>query len=572
MSKSSPHKKTAPTPNPEQIAALRRQITQGDPVQARQRVAALRKMFPGFKPLLGLAWEIEDRCGEPVLATARACAWQQASPNSRAAAEALCHSAQSAGLVAMYALALRRLAALDGQEDLELPASIKTALGDLSLEQAEAIDLSRMHLTDDNPEAAIAVLQEIDHPSARNNIALALFSSGDIAQARAVADANWQAHPANLFALEYTVRWRCWFDGLAPCLGFAAPLKHTQPKRPEDAMAQVGALRFLGDDQAALQAWQAAKDGAYWNGVNDSVSDMWNSLQDASNALPGNPNQWFPTPWIQSLRGVASQQKGISSAQIEHQCNVLFDTCTAHADYLVRAVEHGDQATCMLALSVLKRRAVQADGAALAGLNALLTYPNGPDSKRIDILNWLTNEGLRDRKAPAKVWIAGELREIGTKAVRINDEQHPSPFSRAGDKLNERVHAAIHAKNLRLALDLAQQLHQMHPNEVMPLTHMAAIKEGRGDYQSEITALYRQAYAMAPDNFFARCGLARCLAMEGATHEARALLEGMTEREEFHRSEYRGLLLTQRTLATAEGDHEAAQALTRSMQELEQMQ
>ncbi len=70
---------------------------------------------------------------------------------------------------------------------------------------------------------------------------------------------------------------------------------------------------------------------------------------------------------------------------------------------------------------------------------------------------------------------------------------------------------------------------------------------------------------MAPDYLFARCGLARCLAQEGNLSEARALLDGLIEIEEWHRSAYRSLLLTQRALALASGKHEAARNLQASM-------
>jgi hypothetical protein len=136
MSKLNQSRKLSLMPNTEQIAAVRRLIDSGDGAQARQRLAALRKSFPDFKPLLGLAWEVEDRSGVPTLATARAYEWQRASPNSRTAIEALFESARAAGYVALYGRALQRLSALDGESDFQLPENIASALGPLSFEQA----------------------------------------------------------------------------------------------------------------------------------------------------------------------------------------------------------------------------------------------------------------------------------------------------------------------------------------------------------------------------------------------------------------------------------------------------
>jgi hypothetical protein len=216
---------------------------------------------------------------------------------SRAAIEALFESARAAGYVALYGRALQRLSALDGESDFRLPENVASALGPLSFEQAEAIDLSRMHLADDNPAAAIAVLQGIDHPSARNSIALALFISGDIEQAVAVMEANWQADPNNLFALDSVIRWRCWSQGLDHCIGFVTPLRYTTPNRADDAIAQISALRFLGEDNAALLAWQKCERVPYWKDIRNDLRAMFADLKETGVQLPGGSGMWFPAPW-----------------------------------------------------------------------------------------------------------------------------------------------------------------------------------------------------------------------------------------------------------------------------------
>lgn len=118
-----------------------------------------------------------------------------------------------------------------------------TPLGPLSFEQGMALDLGRMHMGDDHFEEAVEVLRGVDHPTARNNHALALFHCGDVRGAQALAEAAWQANHDNLFALDHSLRWRCWLEGMAPC-------------RSEDAIARVSALRFLGDEEGAGAAWE----------------------------------------------------------------------------------------------------------------------------------------------------------------------------------------------------------------------------------------------------------------------------------------------------------------------------
>ena len=562
MAKTKAHKNHSPTPNADQLAAVRRLAGSGDLLQARQRLAALRKSFPDFKPLLGLAWEVEDRCDAPMLATARACEWQHAMPNSQAAAEALCKSAKAAGLAAVYARALQRLSVLEGRGEMPMPDTIEAEAGSMPLALLELIDLSVMHLADDKPAAAIALLQGVDHPSARNNLAQALFISGDLVEARAVMEANWQAHPDNLYALERVVRWRCWAEGMDRCLGFAATFRHTTPGRIEDAIVQVAALRFLDDNQGVQQAWQAASQASWWKHADETQRDLFWALKDPQARLPGTSAMWFPAPWIHELKNISSKPDGAGDNQLGQRWNALLDTCTAHADYLARAVELGDEATRILALAVLKRRAKLSNAPALASLLGMLKRPNGSDSDRSELVNWLTEADLINKSESTEVWLGGRLQSVKARKYHIHSEPRPSPFSDVGTALNERFHAAINRNEPRQALALAQQLLKLYPKHPMALTNVATIKQGLGHPQAEVIALYRQAYAIDPDYLFARCGLASCLAEKGQVEEAQALLTNVLERTEFHRSEYISLLLSQHTVALASGEHEAASKVT----------
>lgn len=573
MSKSNQRQKHITAPNSAQIDAVRRLIDGGDTVQARKRLDALRKSYPDFKPLLKLAWDIEDSGGHPVFATARAYEWHRAAPRSGVALRALSESSLSAGYSAICACALQRLSAIENeQDDLKIPQSFDSELGTMSLEQAEAIDLSRMHLADGNSAAAIAVLKNVDHPSARNNLALALFISGDLVQARDVIEANWRAYPDNLFALESAVRWRCWVDGLDRCMGFAAPLQHTRPRRVEDAMAQITALRFLGDEKAVQRAWQSSKNASYWHDAADSFRKTFVSLKEPGSELPGSSYMWFPEPWIKQLTKFIDKNKISTESQWNASCEAEIASCDAHVDYLVRAVDLGDATTRFLALSVLKQRAKRSDPAATAGLETLLTHSNGPDKVRMDTLHWFTEQGLKKRSDPVQIWLSGKLQTIRSYDVCITDEPRPCHLSPEGAAIHEQVLQAVEHHQYQKALILAQTLFKMYPDDPLALSNLAAIKEGLGHSVEEVAALYRRAYELAPDYLFARCGLARCHARKGKLKEAHHLLDGLMEREQFHRTEYRSLLLTQKALASAAGNHDAKENLSRLLFEFESLQ
>lgn len=570
MAKTSNRKSKSPVPHSDQLAAVRRIADLGDLEQAKQRISALRKSFPGFKPLLGLAWEVEDRCGTPMLAAVRAHEWLRAVPGSRAALEALCTSADAAGLLAVRTLALQRLHALDGQNAAPTVDIFNSPLAVLSLEQAESIDLSRMHLADDNPAAAAAVLTGVDHPSARNNLALALFGIGDLPQARAVIEANWEAEPANMFALERALRWRCWTEGLDRCLGFIPTLRQATPRRAEDAIARVAALHFLDAADAAREAWEDSSNAPYWDHATRDQREMFDDLGESVDELPGDNSLWFPGPWTRAIAALALPARLNGKSINQESWDAQLDVCNAHVDYLTRAVALGDAAVRLLAMSVLKFRAKRADDAALASLKMLLKRPQGPDSARMDLLNWMVEEGLRNRDEPAEVWLTGSLRTVRSIGLNITQEARPSPFPPAGTALNERMHKAIGRGDLDEALALATQLHRTYPDQPSAWTNLAAIKEGLNYPAEEIAELYRQAYSLAPDYLFARCGLARCLADRGNLVEARPLLDGLLEREEWHYSEYRSFLMAQCHLALASGERDAARSLQASILNLEQ--
>lgn len=561
----------------------------GDLTKARRQITDLRRRTPDFKPLLALAWEIEDLANNSMAAAARAYDWLHASPNSTTAAEALHRSASKAGMPALALRAARQLQ----QDQAGLSPSIEpfdTPFGPLNFEQACAVDLSRMHLSDGNFDAAETVLRDMDHPSARNNRAIALFSAGRIQQAQELIEANWQAEPSNLFALERVARWRCWRWGLPSAAGLSAPLLHTDAKRPEDATARVHGLLFLRQWDGADHAWQSSVNEAFWDFVRPEhraefhyagavaalqSAQMEEALQRLRIALEADPahqpsidlqvslvsgnhsheiqvsDLWFAQAWLDR----ATKLRDLAPALQESEFDALCDACDAHADYLGWVAEMGGSTMRALALAILQRRARQRNEAAVAQLQQLLKLPCGPDAVRMRLYSWLRDQELIAVGQTLQIWMQGKLRDTDFQRIEIDQEPRPSPFPAKGAALYEQIHAAIGRSHLHKAQDMAKQLLKMYPQEPMALGVLAAIKEGLQHPQHEVTALYQQAYAVDPTYLFALCGLARAYIHDGLFEKARALLkERVLNRTKFHFSEYRSVLLTQRALALATGE------------------
>lgn len=282
-------------------------------------------------------------------------------------------SAQHAGLTALQARAYRTLHA-PGGADKPPPQQLFMPTDDaLSLAQAEALELGRMHMHDHNPQAAVTALCGVDHPSARNNLAVALFAIGDVAAALDIAEASWQGEPTNLFALGRVLRWRCWTEGLVRSTDLAAPLRQTKP------------------------------DCADW---------------------PGGPSEWFPAVWLDRMHTLATRSRqSHPDARFGTEFDAGLDLCGAHADYLDRATELGDEITRETTRAVLKRRSLLGDAAAIAALEQGLKHPAGADAERAQVLTWLVGHKLKKPGEPIDIWRAGRLHRSNPTCIEIHDER-----------------------------------------------------------------------------------------------------------------------------------------------------
>ncbi|MDB5773211.1 MAG: hypothetical protein JWM42_3585 [Burkholderia sp.] len=147
--------------------------------EAQSRLAELRTRYPDFKPLLALAWEVDDNAGNSLSACLHAWDWSSASPGSVAALESLESSAFAADFPALATSAIGRLAPAEGLPFPDLPP-IPGGLSELTFDEVVAIELSRLFLTYGRFDETVALMEGIDRPSARNNLALARFARGEI--------------------------------------------------------------------------------------------------------------------------------------------------------------------------------------------------------------------------------------------------------------------------------------------------------------------------------------------------------------------------------------------------------
>ena len=604
--------KPAATNKPQsvQLDAIRRLAHQGKLLEARARVKALRQRFPDHRPLLALAWEVEDEAGSPWAAAARAFDWAQASPGSAAALSTLAESAFAIDLVALGAAAFSQLAVLNGKPADSLPA-VETPLGPMSGEEAVQVDLSRLLMMDGRYDEIIERLRDASHPSLLNNRALAYFAKGDVARAHQEFEDNWQHHPLNLFALERLVRLRMWRQGRNYAAGLAAPLQATVPARAEDAFGKLNGLILLGEWNAAETSWRADSTAHYWHAGDNLLRGRFDyagavvALRDGNRKaarerlhLAGNASSnhepifdldlallsasepggyvveigelaaWFPISWYSRLRDLRDARKSV----IEVQMRSHFAACDAHADYLGLAVELGGKTAGVIATEILKQRATQGDHAAKEQLVSLLSRPCGPDSYRTRLSAWLSEEKMISSDSPVPMLANGQVTQIKPFSFRLMPEPTRSnPYSPAVQERYERMSELLSRERLQEALAEASEVRRLAPEVPMSHANLALVKEALGDPDKDVEPLFRQALALDESYIFARAGLTRVLARRGDVDAAKAMLEPVFFREEYHFAEWRTILLAQREMALARGESIALKTIDRSLLDLQEM-
>lgn len=550
------------------MAALELLINAGDHAAARRRLHTLRQSYPEFTPLLRLAWEIEDQMGQHMAAAARAYDWHQAAPNSEMALSALAHSAKKQGLLALAWHAEDRLDALQGIPAQKEASAINGPFGPITVQMMVLGDLAQMHTSDNNPKATIALLKDVKHPSGRNNLATAWFMLGEVQKAHDIATATWQDYPDNLYAMGIMVRWRCWLQGLDRCKGFSAPLLATRPQRSDDAIARIETLRFLGEEAMAQQAWQDVQGADFWDVTDDTNLAAFKRLKPAGTSLQEFAGNWLGLGWLNDFKDSVQSLKDDATNEYSPQVNQKLLNLGAHTDYLSRALVLGDALTQSVALSILKQRSLLSDASAQTALLGLLKQPQGTDQQRMELLQWLVEKRFLSQTEPTDVWVHGKLQPVKTSKITLTDVPQKALFAVQKDPRYSDFLDCCHQKRFQQALEMAQHLCRDFPDDPPVWSNLAIVKDALHHPQAEVSRLHAQAYAIDPTYFFARTGWAICLARQGKTDEANALLKPLSQRTEFHPSEYRSLLSAQIIVARTMGLTENADAIQRVLDDL----
>ncbi len=419
--------------------------------------------------------------------------------------------------------------------------------------------------------------------SARNNLAIAYFQSGQGKEAVAVVEETRRMFPDNRFA-EATLAKLYFLAGRA---GEAQPLADdivADPPKEQDAIVTaLETLAFLGRDEDVVHVAETVSDEelvdeqsqairlhylAYAKcrlGDPKAAKALWKEclvlfkeLTEARENLDDMQLDDRHAPWGASFgKWIPRDAMDVLIDRMRREKQIVLTQYPAIAALIPALLDRGDP----LGRDVAMRLAMADQSSPmLMALKDFAFGSRGPDAMRFKVMSFLHQRKVIDA-GPHHFYSRGTWTEIQLLAAEITSEARPAGSSKRVLDLLEEGFYAMRENDFGTAEAAFSDALKEEPGNCTAAYNLCTVWMRRDGRKGERRALPRleQLHREHPDYTFAAIALAQFAAGDGEYQRARDLLSPCYRAEQLHISEATALFLAQSQIALKEGDIDAAE-------------
>lgn len=438
---------------------------------------------------------------------------------------------------------------------------------------------------------AIQVLR--DWPPPRNNLAQALFFTGEPQAAVEAEQRVLASAPDNIHALSNSIRFMAWTGREGEARGLWARLKEIVPGNGDLRLKMADAAAVLGEDEsvrellASLDMSEAGLD--LQPGLLDKATFML-AVAEANLGLYDRALRRIkgmsrlPPGADRCLEALRSRQPGVGWAERYSYFHFSEFLPASEFDLFLDLMQQEDEmpaerfrdkassfARRFPQIVLLAEQLIWVEMQPEAGVGLLQVIDTqearaalrrfglsqaGDDDARLLALSHLMEVGEIDPDESMRAWMGGQWRDVLARKYEIAERQ--VTYSDEVASLIEQARAAFEEEDYQEAEPLLRRILELEPQAKEVHNNLGALyaRQGRHD---EANASYRAALDIDPLYVFPRCNLVSYLLQEGDVGKAIEMLEPLANAERLTPQEVAFYSYTQACIALDQRDYGAAE-------------
>jgi tetratricopeptide (TPR) repeat protein len=395
-----------------------------------------------------------------------------------------------------------------------------------------------------------------DWPPAYNNLAVALYRSGQPAEAIATVQRVLARQPDNLHALCNGTHFLVWTGRVEEARALWPRLEHLNPEDSGDRVKLAMAAADLERDadvyrllypvankpsgpglppnlqlHLAVAEANLGRRGAARRRLTRITEDVPWAKKIVAALKAGKPGpglaQRFPYTHCYELVPVEVQEQLFSlmddrPAMAARRFQQRLNELVARFPQIVLMAEKMIWEEDMVSNGIALLDAIGTP-AAYAALKRFGFSQSGEDQQRLEALQALAEVGEVSPGQPLRAWLRGEWREVTLRRIDITEPARPE-YTRQATSLLERAEKCLAQGDDAQAEQLLWQALEAEPRAIEAYNNLGVIYGRRQDYP-RAQEMYHRALEIKPDYVFARANLAIYLLGDDDVDEAEAMLK-----------------------------------------------